>query len=347
MGELMTNKRYIVLPSVGLFTTSNDGAGPESFLRGLADDLQNTPANNHTRGVKHHIKVKKNQKESQIRLLDSLAENGAKYIEASDEALRALRMAQPSLRVYPEIFYKPALAPKYKIKHATKKSTSTQATKLRITIVTTNGKPVTGASVVAFTDFAQGFGEQGTTNKSGVVGLSFGTKSKQIERLYVYPEKDAWGLVKKNTKLLDGQELRLTPIAPNDPETALKFFHGSSTDQDGAGVTVGVLDTGVGPHDDLVVDGGLNVVFGEDKDDWKDNGDLHGSHVAGIIGARGTFKGVAPGVTLRSYRVFAKGKSASNFMIIKAIEAAVRDKCDIINLSLGSPAKTRGTKAPS
>jgi subtilisin len=39
---------------------------------------------------------------------------------------------------------------------------------------------------------------------------------------------------------------------------------------------------------------------------------------------------------LRSYRVFGKGApSATNFAIAKAIDAAVADHCDLINMSLG------------
>jgi subtilisin len=105
-------------------------------------------------------------------------------------------------------------------------------------------------------------------------------------------------------------------------------------------VTVGIVDTGVGPHPDLLVAGGMNAVTGEDPNDFGDNGAGHGSHVGGIVAARGTppqgLRGLAPGASLRSYRVFGKGASgASNFAIAKAIDQAVTDHCDIINLSLG------------
>jgi subtilisin len=62
--------------------------------------------------------------------------------------------------------------------------------------------------------------------------------------------------------------------------------------------------------------------------------------VAGIIAAHGSaptgIRGVAPGVTLRSYRVFGQGAgNASNYAIAKAIDAGVADKCDLLNMSLG------------
>jgi subtilisin len=75
----------------------------------------------------------------------------------------------------------------------------------------------------------------------------------------------------------------------------------------------------------------------------------HGTHVAGIVGGKGStsgFRGVAPGVTLRSYRVFPDaGGPASNFDIAKAIDAAVADRCDIINMSLGGGPKDDLTHA--
>jgi subtilisin len=72
---------------------------------------------------------------------------------------------------------------------------------------------------------------------------------------------------------------------------------------------------------------------------YHDNGDQHGTHVAGIIAARGnaatSVRGIAPGVTLRSYRVFGKpGEATTNFDIADAVDQARQDKCDLINLSL-------------
>ena len=93
-------------------------------------------------------------------------------------------------------------------------------------------------------------------------------------------------------------------------------------------------------HPHLVVAGGQNCVTGEDPTDHGSNGHEHGTHVAGIIGGRGRppggCRGVAPGADLMSYRVFGRGRAeATNFAIAKAIDTAVGDGCDVVNLSLG------------
>ena len=115
----------------------------------------------------------------------------------------------------------------------------------------------------------------------------------------------------------------------------------------GSGVTVAVVDSGIAPkHPALNVTGGLNMVFDETggnpvaEDDWgpaRTEG-AHGTHVAGILGGHPTqgWRGVAPGVSVRSYRVIPHtGGGATNYDITKAIDRAGHDGCHIINLSLG------------
>jgi subtilisin family serine protease len=55
-----------------------------------------------------------------------------------------------------------------------------------------------------------------------------------------------------------------------------------------------------------------------------------------VASVAGTNNGVAPGAALGSYRVFGCSGYATDDILIEAIDRAVRDGCDIINLSLAT-----------
>lgn len=63
----------------------------------------------------------------------------------------------------------------------------------------------------------------------------------------------------------------------------------------------------------------------------------HGTHVAGIVGANGTVKGVAPEVTFGAYRVFGCEGSTTSDIMLAAMERAYRDGMQVLNMSIGSP----------
>ncbi|WP_404429733.1 S8 family serine peptidase [Sutcliffiella horikoshii] len=111
----------------------------------------------------------------------------------------------------------------------------------------------------------------------------------------------------------------------------------------GKGVKVGIIDTGIDyTHPDLRDNyaGGYDFVD-EDKDPMETKRSqgmptLHGTHVAGIVGANGHLHGVAPEVELIAYRVLGPGGHGSSEHVIAAIEMAIHDKVDVLNLSLGN-----------
>lgn len=115
----------------------------------------------------------------------------------------------------------------------------------------------------------------------------------------------------------------------------------------GRGIKVAIMDTGIALHEELpnVV---KRVSFVEndpttprnEADPYDHNG--HGTHVAGIIGAKvggqGVFQrdivGVAPDVSLYSLKVMDEN-SGTVLDLIEAIDWAIANNMDIINLSLG------------
>jgi subtilisin family serine protease len=274
----------------------------------------------------------------ELRLLDSVSEYGAKLVEIAPVALSALRARQPGLRLVPLAFYRPTVAPRLRVETRAVPAKDAVAVRLRI-VSRENRTPVAGALVVAFTDFEQRIGAQGWTNAKGEVKLALGCASVKLQRLYVYPERDFWPVLRKSITVDSDTRITLVPLSL-DYMDCLRHFYGAASPTAGRGITVAVVDTGIAEHPDLDVDGGENTVVGEEESEFGDNGKGHGTHVAGIIAARGQppegFRGLAPAVKLRSYRVFGQDSdSATNYAITKALDRAVEDGCDLINLSLG------------
>ena len=130
------------------------------------------------------------------------------------------------------------------------------------------------------------------------------------------------------------------------------YLAGVAAGQAGAGVLVGVLDTGVdATHPALAgrVVASRCLIPGAPPGaggpvDWGPAQVAHaghGTHVAGIIAAQpgqAGPAGVAPGARLISYRVFPNSStgrsSAENPVIIDSIRAAIDDGCHVVNLSI-------------
>ncbi|HLR67719.1 MAG TPA: S8 family serine peptidase [Virgibacillus sp.] len=117
----------------------------------------------------------------------------------------------------------------------------------------------------------------------------------------------------------------------------------NTTNYTGKGVKVGVVDTGIDyEHPDLKSNysGGYDLVD-LDKDPMETEEDegmptLHGTHVAGIIAADGDLQGVAPDAEIYAYRALGPGGRGTSVQVIAALEQAVEDGMDVVNLSLGN-----------
>ena len=123
----------------------------------------------------------------------------------------------------------------------------------------------------------------------------------------------------------------------------------------GRGVRVAIIDTGIDyNHPDLGgcfgpgcrVEKGFDLVGdafnAEDEvpiikpDPDPDDCAGHGTHVAGIVGARGGITGVAPEVKFHAYRVFGCEGSTTSDIMLEAMEMVLHDRADVLNMSIGS-----------
>lgn len=107
----------------------------------------------------------------------------------------------------------------------------------------------------------------------------------------------------------------------------------------GAGVKIGIIDSGIDyghPEFSGRFGGGYDFV-NDDNDPYDDFG--HGTRVAGIIGAADDgagVVGVAPQASLYAYKVFNRFGIGTFGNVIAALDRAILDGMQIVNMSLGS-----------
>lgn len=323
--------RYIILPSPGSAVTAARSPLARGFLLNAFSSLTASPG----RRGRHASRLP-------FKVVDSIHEDGAKLVEIAPGELSALRASQPDVRILPEVFYERAWAPRLRASGAVTTAKAGALGAVSLTVVSAaNGQPVAGAYVVVLSDAARGLGADGTTNAQGKVRLRLAAASRW-EIVAVYPALGFWSLLRRNVTPDVSLSLPLRPLNLATPDV-LRAVYGQAPDGAGQGVRVGVVDSGIAlDHPDLVVAGGLNTVSGQDSADFGPAGD-HGTHVAGIIAARGSkptgIRGLAPAATVYSYRVFGSPNAgASSFAIAKAVDQAIRDGCHLLNFSLGAPA---------
>ncbi len=197
-------------------------------------------------------------------------------------------------------------------------------------------------------------------------GFSVEAGRSQRARLSALPGvKAVWPV-----ELIDAPEFN--PVAGAAPDLANAIaMTGADVVQNslgytGAGIKVAVMDTGIDyDHADLGGDGvqrsnsavfpTARVVAGWDfvgdaftgaetpvPDAYPDDCGGHGSHVSGIVGANGTVKGVAPGVSFGAYRVFGCAGSTTSDIMLAAMERALADGMQVLNMSIGARAQHPG-----
>ena len=124
---------------------------------------------------------------------------------------------------------------------------------------------------------------------------------------------------------------------------AIQLYDANNERLTGKGVKVAIIDTGIDyNHPDLQANfkGGHDFVD-HDNDPMESQPStgmttLHGTHVAGVIAANGKIKGVAPDAQIIAYRALGPGGQGTTEQVIAAIDQAIKDQVDIVNLSLGN-----------
>ncbi len=175
------------------------------------------------------------------------------------------------------------------------------------------------------------------TFKRALNGFSIELMESEVEMLHSFNEIERVDKVVQYSTNLDGS----VPFIGG--ESMRGMLDPSGERLTGKGIKVAVIDTGIDySHPDLKANykGGYDVID-YDRDPMETIASqgpptFHGTHVAGIIGANGKVRGVAPEVDLYAYRALGPGGQGTTEQVIEAIEKAIEDEVDVLNLSLGN-----------
>ena len=135
------------------------------------------------------------------------------------------------------------------------------------------------------------------------------------------------------TSVGDGQQYALTQI---HAETATARASG------GAGITIGLIDSGVDVTHESLRDARITAIDVADGDATVDP-ETHGTVIASILVGQGPLLGVAPKANLVAIRAFREvdakvgAAESSSFLLSLGIETAVKNGAQLVNLSLTGP----------
>jgi subtilisin family serine protease len=322
------NSLFVILPNVNIWNAARPGTG-QTFMRSMSRQLQAKTLSDTVPAMTADLGVE---------LIDQVGPGDTVLVSMKEEERVHLLRTNAGLRIVPVELLDPLWLRRIKLRPALGVLAGPKRL-LEVTVTdAVSGAPLRGVEVVGFTDRSNRVGVLNKTGANGVAKLLLPGAAGVLDAVEAHVPKGYWPSYATKVDPASGTlSLSCTPIDLSIEDIRGDFgFQGAMTD--GEGVKVGVVDSGVSAHPDLRFKG-VNVVRGEGP---KDCADVlgHGTHVAGIIAGRarpGTgVRGVAPGVDLRVYRVFAKGQEqALSFNIAKGIRQAVDDGCDLINLSLG------------
>jgi subtilisin family serine protease len=206
------------------------------------------------------------------------------------------------------------------------------------------GQPIPDASVTLYTVGPGGAQRAHTAKTDGQGNASFPLDvGFQPAAAVAVPVNSFWDMVVWGPPA-SGVVIDCPPLPRGGPFGWWHHAVGIDSAGGGDGIKVGVIDTGCGPNQNLAhaalvgafLDGNRISGAGAARDV-----EGHGSHTAGIIGARpsggGDYAGLAPNAELFVARVFKPGEGANQGDIANAIDALSREmECDLLNLSLGS-----------
>lgn len=296
--------------------------------------------------------------------LVEMSASGAQLMATMRPAVAAdLRRRFPDVGCSVERQYRPAFAAPARQIRPNEGGSRRANQSLKLRIVDLQNRPIANASLRAFDDFRHKRGAEGRTGPTGRVSLPLGSPTIKLQHLSIYLQNGR--LVYCRTAMQGGFSVRdlhpaariaidpdadlgaAEPFVLRDGITTLGWCdalradcYARITPDDGSGVVVALVDSGVDVEHPFFAQAAIDEMACFEGDDSTAgpliDTDHHGTHLASIITG---LAGLAPSSTLRSFRVFRRGRPRANTgAVAEGILGAVdgEPRADLINLSISS-----------
>jgi subtilisin family serine protease len=220
---------------------------------------------------------------------------------------------------------------------------------VRIQVLGDGDKPLPKVAVLVY---GVGSPSEGLTDENGQVELPLYTlQPGQAQAVVARPRKDYWDLVIRNAELrADVPNLiRLRSFSETLPRynarpylswgQELMMQTQSNGAVDGQGVKIAIVDSGCDNTHPLLqhITSGVDLTDGGQSLGWTLDQLGHGTHAAGVIGARPirgfSIRGFAPGAEIHVFKVFPGGRFSD---LIAVLDQCIDQGIDIVNLSVGT-----------
>jgi subtilisin family serine protease len=220
---------------------------------------------------------------------------------------------------------------------------------IRFRILGEGDRPLANAVVNIY---GPGFPAQAITDSSGQASLqTHAFDGAGVHAVYVRPTADHWERYIQNPALEPGQVnvIRLNPLdrtsgsfpgeRPYSWGQRIMKFDRVSTDWNGTGTKIGIIDSGCDTSHPLLRHIVRGVDFTRDKDPqtWKSDELGQGTHCAGIVAASAMASsdiiGCAPGAELHIFKVVPGGHFSD---LIDALDQCIERRLDIVQIGVSS-----------
>lgn len=218
------------------------------------------------------------------------------------------------------------------------------------------GQPVPEAAV---TIVADGPAAAGSTDADGRVRLQITQlQDGPVRTLFVRPLNGYWNKFLHSVKLDPAAPnlVTVTPLNEPNPDVPPVAAHGwgqrlmglgpDTRGASGKGVKLAIVDSGADASHPFLghIKAGMDFTNDANPDTWQQDSIGHGSHCAGVIGARlsgesggaeaGAMRGFVPDAEIHALKIFPGGQFSA---LVEALNYCIEHEIDVVNLSLGAP----------